>query len=96
MYKYQRIRDLREDADKTQEEIAKILNKQVTVYRRWENGDTEIPTHIVIELCKFYNVSADYILGFTNIKKPLPNDKEEKKESKTIKITGYNINIQNL
>ena len=96
MYKYQRVRDLREDADKTQKEIAKILNKQTTVYRNWESGHREIPTHIIIELCKFYNVSADYMLGLTNIKKALPNDKKEKQESKTIKITGYNIEIENL
>ena len=63
---YQRIRDLREDADKTQAELAKILGTHTTQYRRWETGETEIPTHKVIELCKFYKVSADYILGLTN------------------------------
>ena len=65
-YIYQRIRDLREDADKTQAEIAKILNTHTTQYRRWETGETEIPPHKIIELCKFYKVSADYILGLTN------------------------------
>ena len=65
-YCYQRIRDLREDKDKTQAEMAKILNTYTTQYRRWETGETEIPTHKVIELCKFYNVSADYILGLKN------------------------------
>lgn len=65
-YIYQRIRDLREDADKTQAEIAKILNTHTTQYRRWETGETEIPVHKIIELCKFYKVSADYILGLTN------------------------------
>ena len=63
---YQRIRDLREDKDKTQADIAKLLNTYTTQYRRWETGETEIPTHKVIELCKYYNVSADYILGLTN------------------------------
>ncbi len=63
---YQRIRDLREDADKTQAEMAKILNTHTTQYRRWETGETEIPVHKIIELCKFYKVSADYILGLTN------------------------------
>ncbi len=72
MYKYNRIRDLREDNDLTQEQVAKILNKGTTTYRRWETGEREIPTHIIKELCKFYNVSADYILGFTNELKPLP------------------------
>ena len=66
-YFYQRIRDLREDNDKTQADIAKVLNTYTTQYRRWETGQTEIPTHKVIELCKFYNVSADYLLGITDV-----------------------------
>ncbi len=65
-YFYQRVRDLREDSDKTQAQIAKVLNTHTTQYRRWETGETEIPTHKVIELCKYYNVSADYILGIKN------------------------------
>ncbi len=62
-YFYQRIRDLREDSDKTQAQIAQMLGVYTTQYRRWETGETEVPTHIIIELCKYYNVSADYILG---------------------------------
>lgn len=69
MYHYQRIRDLREDKDITQERLAKILKIQTTTYRRWETGERECPTHIIIELSKLYNVSTDYILGLTNIKK---------------------------
>lgn len=71
-YKYNRIRDLRQDKDKTQAEIAEILKTHTTQYRRWESGESEIPTHIVIELCKYYNVSADYILGFTDEYRALP------------------------
>lgn len=71
-YEYKRTRDLREDKDKTQAEIAKILKTHTTTYRRWESGETEIPTHIIIELCKYYNVSAGYILGFTDTPIPLP------------------------
>lgn len=71
MYKYRRIRELREDNDLTQEKIAKIIKTYTTQYRRWETGETEIPTHIVIELCKYYNISADYILGLTNEMKKL-------------------------
>lgn len=74
-YEYHRIRDLREDKDKTQAEIAKELKTHTTQYRRWESGETEIPTHIVIELCKYYNVSADYMLGFTNELKKLPGNR---------------------
>ena len=65
-YCYQRIRDLREDKDKTQTDIAKVLDVHLTQYRRWELGETEIPVHKLIELCKFYKVSADYILGINN------------------------------
>ena len=72
MYVYSRIRDLREDNDETQEQVAKKLHQYTTTYRRWETGETEIPTHMLKELCKIYNVSADYILGFTDEKKPLP------------------------
>ena len=70
-YVYPRIRDLREDKDLTQEEVAKYLGKQLTTYRRWEAGETEIPTHIVKQLCEFYNVSPEYFLGFIDEQKPL-------------------------
>lgn len=66
MYTYNRVRDLREDADKTQAEIAKYLNEGTTTYRRWETGEREIPLHIIIELAKKYKVSLDYIAGLTN------------------------------
>ena len=46
--------------------IAKLLNTHTTQYRRWETGESEIPVHKLIELCKYYNVSADYILGIKN------------------------------
>lgn len=71
-YIYPRIRDLREDMDLTQEDIANKLRIHLTQYRRWEVGETEIPTHIIKKLCEFYNISADYMLGFTNTYKPLP------------------------
>ena len=68
MYIYQRIRDLREDNDKTQEQLAKELNLYTTQYRRYEVGERECPTHIIIQLSKIYNVSTDYILGLTDKK----------------------------
>lgn len=61
-----RIRDLREDHDKTQQEIADILGTSQTMYARYERGANELPIHHLITLCKYYNVSADYILGFTS------------------------------
>ena len=62
------IRDLREDNDKTQQEIASILGTSQTMYARYERGANELPIHHLITLCKYYNVSADYILGL-NIKR---------------------------
>lgn len=58
-----RIRDLREDNDKTQKEIADYLGTSQTMYARYERGANELPIRHLIALCKFYNVSADYILG---------------------------------
>lgn len=61
-YSYQkRIRDLREDSDKTQQEIADILGTSQTMYARYERGANEIPVHHIITLCRYYGVSADYI-----------------------------------
>lgn len=58
-YQYQRVRDLREDNDYTQEEIAKILNLHTTQYRRYETGETEIPVHILIKLKVIYKTTLD-------------------------------------
>lgn len=71
-YKYERIRDIREDKDLTQQDIANILGLHLTTYRRYETGEQEIPTHILKQLCEIYNISADYMLGFTNNPIPLP------------------------
>lgn len=60
---YEIIKDLREDNDYTQKQIADVLKTTQQVYSRYENGINEIPVHHLVELCKFYNVSADYILG---------------------------------
>ena len=72
MYIYPRVRDLREDADLSQAQVAAMLGEQTTTYRSWESGETEIPVHIIKELCKIYDVSADYILRFTHAKHNLP------------------------
>ena len=61
MFIYRRIRDLREDNDKTQLQIAEILNMQLTVYQRYERGEREIPFWVAIKLADYYNVSLDYI-----------------------------------
>lgn len=66
MYYYQRIRDLREDNDLKQKEIAAILGIDQRVYSNYEIGKREIPIHLLIILAKHYNVSTDYLLGLTN------------------------------
>lgn len=73
MQNYNRIRDLREDNDLTQQEVADKLFLQREVYRRYETGTREIPFNIAISIAKLYNVSLDYIAG-------LSNDKEVKQK----------------
>ncbi len=64
MPKYiKKLRDLREDHDKTQQEIAEILGTSQTMYARYERGANELPIHHLITLCRYYNVSSDFILG---------------------------------
>lgn len=67
--KYQRLTDLREDADLKQDTIAKLLGTSQTQYSRWERGEREIPFHHIITLAIYYKVSIDYIAGLTNNKK---------------------------
>ena len=62
------IRELREDHDFTQKKVAEYLGTTQQVYSRYENMTNEIPVRHIIALCKFYNVSADYILGLKNEK----------------------------
>ena len=69
MYKYQRIKDLREDKEMKQAEIANLLQISQQYYSNYERGLQEIPFHFVIELAKYYNVSLDYIAGLTNNKR---------------------------
>ncbi len=67
---YPRLKDLREDRDLKQKEVAAYLGIDQRVYSNYETGKREIPTRFVIALSKFYNTSADYILSMTNNPKP--------------------------
>ena len=58
-----RMRDLREDHDKTQQEIAELLNMHRSVYRRYESGELETPSWVIVKLAQYYRVSTDYLLG---------------------------------
>jgi len=67
---YERIRNLREDKDLSQTVMAKYLGMSQTGYSKYETGENDIPTGILIKLAKFHNTSVDYLLGLTNEKKP--------------------------
>lgn len=67
-----RMRNLREDSDKTQQEIAAILGTSQTMYARYERGANEMPIRHLIWLAMYYDVSTDYLLGLTKEKKPFP------------------------
>lgn len=69
---YNQIRNLREDRDLKQEEIAKILHCSQACYSNYEKGKREIPTEVLNQLADFYGVSVDYLIGRTNVKEPYP------------------------
>lgn len=69
---YPRLRDLREDADLSQEGLAKVLNMSQSGYSKYETGENDVPTRILIALARFHNTSVDYLLGLTNEKEPYP------------------------
>jgi len=66
LYYYRRIKDLREDNDMKQKEVAAVLGIDQRVYSNYETGKREIPTHLLIKLAKLYDVSTDYLLGLTD------------------------------
>ena len=71
MFMYKRIRDMREDNDKTQAQIAEILGIKQQQYSRYENGTDEIPLHYIIVLARYYNVSLDYLVGLIDTPRKL-------------------------
>lgn len=66
--RFERMRDLREHSDKTQQEVANYLQMQRSVYRRYESGERETPAWVAVALADLYRVSTDYLLGRTNEK----------------------------
>ena len=71
MYYYQRLRDLREDADKNQEKIAQILSISRQQYSLYERGERELPMHHFRTLARYYNVSLDYLAGLIDTPRKL-------------------------
>ena len=70
--KYDRIRNLREDADLTQAELGEQINVPQRTYAYYESGERMIPPQVLVALAQFYHVSVDYLLGLTDQKKPYP------------------------
>ena len=68
MLMYRRLRDLREDHELNQTQVAKMLSMSQTGYSKYETGENDIPTAVLIKLARFYGVSIDYLLGETDIK----------------------------
>ena len=75
---YRRIRDLREDRDLTQRELAAVLNCSQQVYCNYEHGQRDVPTELLAKLADFHHVSVDYILGRTDVDVPYPPAKAAK------------------
>ena len=69
---YQRIRDLREDSDLLQKDLAQVLQCTQVCYSNYEMGKRDIPTEVLIQLARFYHTSTDYLLGLTDQKMPYP------------------------
>lgn len=85
--KYERIRNLREDHDLTQTEIANYLHISQRTYSRYENDERAIPIETLIKLATFYSTSIDYLTNCTDIKKPYPPSKHfDKKTDKKSKL----------
>ena len=67
-----RIKDIREDLDLTQREVADFLHIKQNTYSQYENGQRQIPINSLIALARYYNTSTDYLLGLTDVKEPYP------------------------
>ena len=74
-----RLRDLREDHDLTQTQVAQLLHMSQTGYSKYETGENDIPTRVLVQLADYYNTSMDYLLGRTEQVQPYPRGKNQKK-----------------
>ena len=67
-----RLKDMREDADLTQKDLAAYLHIKQNTYSQYENGQRQLPLEVLIALAQYYGTSTDYLLGLTSVKKPYP------------------------
>ncbi len=75
---YPRLRDLREDHDLTQKQLAEKLDMSQTGYSKYETGENDVPTHVLLKLAALYRTSVDYLLGVTDEPAPYPGRKPNK------------------
>lgn len=75
---YPRLRDLREDQDLTQTQVAGLLNMSQTGYSKYETGENDVPTQVLLKLADYYQTSVDYLLGRTDCREPYPSGKKGK------------------
>lgn len=90
---YPRLKDLREDKDLNQDEIAKVIGTDQSYYAKYEKGIRPIPFERVIKLARFYNVSLDYIAGLTNDKRGIGYSEEKYNSKYNISQKGNGKNI---
>lgn len=92
-----RLKDLREDKDLTQKDVAKLLNISQQYYQCYESGKNELPLRHCITLAKYYNVSIDYIVNIVSTKRPLYGTEEQKNiktEKAVSKLEDANAKIE--
>lgn len=77
---YPRLRDLREDRDLTQTQVAGLLNMSQTGYSKYETGKNDVPTQVLLKLADYYQTSVDYLLGRTDCREPYPSGKKNGKK----------------
>ncbi len=85
---YKRVRDIREDADMTQAQVADLLFVNRRTYSCYETGRHMMPTEILSNLADLFNTSVDYLIGRTDVKRPYPKSKNPTVSTKTIDVTG--------
>lgn len=72
---YPRLRYMREDHDLSQKKLASLLSMSQTGYSKYETGENDVPTHVLLRLAEFYGTSTDYLLGRTDVREPYPPSK---------------------
>ena len=77
---YPRLRDLREDRDLTQTQVAGLLNLSQTGYSKYETGENDVPTQVLLKLADYYQTSVDYLLGRTDCREPYSSGKKNGKK----------------